>query len=156
MGVSLFQIFLFKNSVNIQNMGCGSCGTSKGAPGGCGSQGSCASGSCNRMNVYDWLANLPFSDPESSCKVVEISFNNGSRKDYFRNASAQFYEKGEMVVVEGVNGIDVGSINLTGELVRLQMKKNNVREDNVEMKKIVRRATEADINKMKENEVART
>jgi cell fate regulator YaaT (PSP1 superfamily) len=52
-----------------------------------------------------------------------------------------------------VNGIDVGSINLTGELVRLQMKKNNVREDNVEMKKIVRRATEADINKMKETKL---
>ena len=64
-------------------MGCGSCGT--GTPNGCKSNGGCSSGGCNRLNVHDWLLNLPFSDPESSCKVVEVSFKNGSRKDYFRN-----------------------------------------------------------------------
>lgn len=130
-------------------MGCGSC--SSGAPGGCKSHGSCASGSCNRMNVHDWLANLPFSDPESACKIIEISFNNGSRKDYFKNASNQFYEKGELVAVEGVNGFDVGSINLTGELVRLQLKKNNIKEDSADIKKILRRASESDIAKLKES-----
>jgi len=129
-------------------MGCGSCGT--GAPGGCKSHGSCASGSCNRMNVYDWLANLPFSDPESSCKMVEVSFNNGSRKDYFKNTTNHFFEKGEMIAVEGVSGFDVGSVNLTGELVRLQLKKNNIKEDNPEIRKILRRANENDLAKMKE------
>ena len=79
-------------------MGCGSCGTSKdGAPGGCQSHGSCSSGGCNRMNVHDWLANLPFSDPESGCRIVEISFNNGSRKDYFKNTTTHFFEKGDLV-----------------------------------------------------------
>lgn len=129
-------------------MGCGSCGT--GAPGGCKSHGSCASGSCNRMNVYDWLANLPFSDPESSCKMVEVSFNNGSRKDYFKNTTNYFFEKGEMIAVEGVSGFDVGSVNLTGELVRLQLKKNNIKEDNPEIKKILRRANDNDLSKLKE------
>jgi hypothetical protein len=75
------------------------------------------------MNVHNWLANLPFSDPENSCRIVEISFNNGSRKDYFKNTSTNFYEKGEMLAVEGVSGFDVGMVNLTGELVRLQLKK---------------------------------
>lgn len=131
-------------------MGCGSCGTASGAPGGCKSHGSCASGSCNRMNVYDWLANLPFSDPESSCKMVEVSFNNGSRKDYFKNTTNYFFEKGEMIAVEGVSGFDVGSVNLTGELVRLQLKKNNIKEDNPEIKKILRRANENDLSKLKE------
>ncbi len=131
-------------------MGCGSCGTTSGAPGGCKSHGSCASGSCNRMNVYDWLANLPFSDPESSCKMVEVSFNNGSRKDYFKNTTNYFFEKGEMIAVEGVSGFDVGSVNLTGELVRLQLKKNNIKEDNPEIKKILRRANENDLSKLKE------
>lgn len=131
-------------------MGCGSCGTGNAAPGGCKSHGSCASGSCNRMNVYDWLANLPFSDPESSCKIIELSFNNGSRKDYFRNSTNLFFEKGDMVAVEGVNGFDVGSVNMTGELVRLQLKKNNIKEDNPEMKKVLRRANENDLNKLKE------
>ena len=132
-------------------MGCGSCGTGKdGAPGGCKSHGSCSSGGCNRMNVHDWLANLPFSDPESGCKIVEISFNNGSRKDYFKNTTNHFFEKGDMVALEGINGFDIGSVNLTGELVRLQLKKNNIKEDSADIKKILRRANETDLNKCKE------
>jgi cell fate regulator YaaT (PSP1 superfamily) len=103
------------------------------------------------MNVHDWLANLPFSDPESSCRVVEVSFNNGSRKDYFKNTSLQYYEKGEMVTLEGVTGFDVGMVNLTGELVRLQLKKHRIDENSVDIKKILRRATEQDLAKMKEN-----
>ena len=132
-------------------MGCGSCGTGKdGAPGGCQSHGHCASGGCNRMNVHDWLSNLPFSDPESNCRIVEISFNNGSRKDYFKNTTLHYFEKGEMVAVEGVSGFDIGMVNLTGELVRLQLKKNKIDEKNAEFKKVLRRATEADMAKMKE------
>jgi len=132
-------------------MGCGSCGTSKdGAPGGCQSHGSCASGGCNRMNVHDWLANLPFSDPESGCRVIEVSFNNGSRKDFFRNNTIQHFEKGDMVSVEGVSGFDVGMVNITGELVRLQMKKKRVDENSADIKKVLRRASETDISKMLE------
>ena len=132
-------------------MGCGSCGSgSDGKPGGCKSNGGCSSGGCNRMNVHDWLANLPFADPESSCRIVEISFNNGSRKDYFRNSSLNYYEKGEMVAVEGVSGFDVGSVNLTGELVRLQLKKHEIKEDDPEIKKILRKASDSDLSKMKE------
>jgi len=134
-------------------MGCGSggsCGSGDSAPGGCQSHGSCSSGSCNRMNVHDWLANLPFSDPESGCRIVEVSFNNGSRKDYFKNTTIHFYEKGDLIAVEGVSGFDVGSVNLTGELVRLQLKKNNIKEESADIKKILRRATESDIAKCKE------
>src|SRR3978361_1260558 len=108
-------------------MSCTSCGTSTGSkPGGCKSNGSCSTGGCNRLNVHDWLANLPFSDPESNCRIVEILFNQGSRKDFYRNNSLQIFEKGELVVIEGVGGFDVGSINLTGELVRLQLKKHGI------------------------------
>ncbi|MBU9935356.1 MAG: hypothetical protein KTQ13_01795 [Ferruginibacter sp.] len=133
-------------------MGCGSCGTSKnGAPSGCQSHGNCATGGCNRMNVHDWLANLPFSDPESGCRIVEVSFNNGSRKDFFRNTTLQQFHKGDMVAVEGVNGFDVGMINITGELVRLQLKKNKVDEKSPEIKKVLRRANDTDISKMIES-----
>ncbi len=124
-------------------MGCGSCGTGK--PNGCKSNGGCSTGGCNRLNVHDWLLNLPFSDPESSCKVVEVSFKQGSRKEFFRNTTLQFFEKGDYVSVEGVSGFDVGEISLTGELVRIQMKKKGVDEANPEMKKILRRSTERDI-----------
>ena len=132
-------------------MGCGSCGSGKnGAPGGCQSHGSCASGSCNRMNVHDWLANLPYSDPESNCRIVEVTFNNGSRKDYYKNNTLHYYGRGEMVVVEGVNGYDVGMVNLTGELVRLQLKKNNLDEKSQDIRKILRRAEEPELSKWRE------
>ena len=124
-------------------MGCGSCGTGK--PNGCKSNGSCSTGGCNRLNVHDWLRNLPQGDLDNSCKVVEISFKQGSRKDFFRNPTFQYYEKGDYVTVEGVNGFDVGQVSLSGELVRLQMKKHGVKEEDPEMKKILRLSTEKDL-----------
>jgi cell fate regulator YaaT (PSP1 superfamily) len=130
-------------------MSCTSCGT--GSPSGCKSNGSCSTGGCNRLNVHDWLANLPFSDPNSDCRVVEISFNNGSRKDFYRNNTLQNFMKGDMVTVEGVSGFDVGMVSLSGELVRMQMKKKGVKEDNPEIKKIMRRANDMDLQKWKES-----
>ncbi|WP_407523583.1 regulatory iron-sulfur-containing complex subunit RicT [Lacibacter sp. MH-610] len=130
-------------------MSCTSCGTGK--PNGCKSNGGCSTGGCNRLNVHDWLANLPFSDPTSDCRVVEITFNNGSRKEFYRNNTLQHFEKGDMVTVEGVSGFDVGMVNLSGELVRMQMKKKGVAEDNPEMKKIMRRANEMDLQKWRES-----
>jgi cell fate regulator YaaT (PSP1 superfamily) len=89
--------------------------------------------------------NLPFSDPESSCRVVEVSFKQGSRKEYYRNPTLQYFEKGEYVTVEGVSGFDVGEVSLTGELVRMQLKKRQIDEFSPEMKKILRKSTERDI-----------
>ncbi len=132
-------------------MGCSSCGTGNEKAPGCKSNGGCSTGGCNRMNVYDWLANLPFSDPESACRVIEVSFNNGSRKDYYRNTTVQLLEKGDMVAVEGVSGFDVGMVNLTGEVVRLQLKKKGVNEADPEMRKILRRAVDRDLDIMRQN-----
>ncbi len=59
-------------------MGCTSCGTGK--PNGCKSNGGCSTGGCNRLNVHDWLANLPIDDAETNCRIVEISFNREVEK----------------------------------------------------------------------------
>jgi cell fate regulator YaaT (PSP1 superfamily) len=135
-------------------MGCSNCGTAKGGkPSGCKSNGGCSTGGCNRLNVHDWLANLPFSDPDSGCRVIEVSFNRGSRKDFYRNTTTQLFEKGDMVSVEGVSGFDVGEVSLTGEMVRLQMKKKDVEESNPEIKKILRRANDKDLDVMQQNKV---
>ena len=132
-------------------MGCGSCSSSKdgGKPGGCKSNGGCSTGGCNRLNVHDWLLNLPYSDPESTCKVIEVSFKQGSRKEFFRNTSSQYFDKGDYVSVEGVSGFDVGEVSLTGELVRLQLKKKGVDEFSPEIKKILRRSSDRDIETFK-------
>lgn len=132
-------------------MGCSACGTTAGKALGCKSNGGCSSGSCNRLNVHDWLVNLPFTDPTSSCKVVEVSFNNGSRKDFFRNTTLQQFVKGDMIAVEGVSGFDVGMVTISGELVRLQLKKNGIPEDQPDMRKVLRRANDNDLKKMQES-----
>ena len=130
-------------------MGCSNCGTSDGKPSGCKSNGGCSTGGCNRMNVHDWLANLPISD--DSCRVVEVSFNNGSRKDFYRNSTTHIFEKGDMVSMEGVSGFDVGMISLSGEAVRLQMKKRGVEENDPNMKKILRHANDRDLQVLEQN-----
>lgn len=124
-------------------MGCESCGTK---PNGCKSNGGCSTGSCNRLNVHDWLMNLPMGDGESTCKIVELSFKNGSRKDFFRNNSLQIFEKGDYVTIEGVGGFDVGEVSLNGELVRVQMKKKGVKEFSPDIKKILRRSSDRDLD----------
>ena len=129
-------------------MGCTSCGTGK--PNGCKSNGGCSTGGCNRLNVYDWLSNLPIDDMQSMCRVVEVSFNQGSRKDFYRNNTPNPFSKGDIVAVEGISGFDVGTVNLTGELVRLQLKKKRVDENSPEIKKILRLASDNDIAKWKE------
>lgn len=129
-------------------MGCSSCGTGK--PNGCKSNGGCSTGGCNRLNVYNWLADLPIDSVENTCRIVEVSFNQGSRKDFYRNNTSNIFSKGDIIAVEGVSGFDVGTVNLTGELVRLQMKKKKVDENSPEIKKILRFASDNDISKWKE------
>lgn len=129
-------------------MGCTSCGTGK--PTGCKGNGGCSSGGCNRLNVYDWLADLPVDNIENTCRIVEVSFNQGSRKDFYKNNTSNFFYKGDVITVEGVSGFDVGTVNLTGELVRLQLKKKRVEENSPEIKRILRLATDSDIAKWKE------
>ena len=98
------------------------------------------------MNAFDWLMNMPIAALADECNVIEVSFNQGSRKDFFRNTTVQEFEKGDMVCVEGVSGFDLGEVSLTGEIVRLQMKKRNIKEENPEMKKVLRRASDRDID----------
>jgi cell fate regulator YaaT (PSP1 superfamily) len=132
-------------------MGCVGCETAGGKVAGCKSNGGCSTGGCNRMNVHDWLANFPFADFESACRVIEVSFNNGSRKDFFKNTTVHLFEKGDLIAVEGVSGFDVGSVTLTGEVVRLQLKKKGIKENDLEMKKVLRRATDRDLDVQAQN-----
>jgi cell fate regulator YaaT (PSP1 superfamily) len=82
---------------------------------------------------------------------VEVCFNNGSRKDFFRNNTVHVFEKGDFVSVEGVSGFDVGEVSLTGEIVRIQLKKKGIKENDAEIKKILRRAGDRDIELLRQN-----
>ena len=139
-------------------MGCSSCGTATGGkPGGCKSNGGCSSGGCNRLNVHNWLADLPLYDSARPYPVIEVSFSKGSRKEFFRNNTHNILEKNDWIAVEGVSGYDVGQVSLTGELVKLQLKKYGVTENSV-VKRVLHPATEEEMtarnaNKEREAEV---
>jgi cell fate regulator YaaT (PSP1 superfamily) len=111
---------------------------------GCGSSGGCSSGACNRMNSFDWFADIPLSD-NYNFNMVEISFKNGSRKGFYKNDKKLDLFRGDLVVVEASQGFDIGEVALTGELVKLQMKKKDVKESSDNIRPILRKASEAEI-----------
>lgn len=132
-----------------KEMGCASCSVSQnGVPQGCGNKGHCTSGSCNKKNTFDWLATLDIHDP-LEYRIVEVSFKKGNHKKFFINPESTGAETGDMVVVESSNGYDIGRISLSGDLVRIQMKKKNKEEESI-IYKIIRRANERDLEKLAE------
>ncbi len=127
-------------------MSCNSCGTgSDGKPGGCKSNGTCASDSCNKLTVFDWLANMSLPNGQEPFNCVEVRFKNG-RKAYFKNPDKLSLSMGDIVATEVSPGHDVGMVTLAGELVKVQMKKKRVKIDSEEVKKIYRKATQKDID----------
>lgn len=127
------------------------CSTSEGGSGGC--SGGCSSGGCNKLNVYDWLANMELPSGQKKFDVVEVRFKN-SRKEYFRNVNDLPLVVGEVVAVEGSPGHDIGIVSLTGELVKLQLKKRNIQAEDPAMKKLYRKAKQADVEKWQEAQAA--
>ncbi len=130
-------------------MSCQGCATgTDGKAKGCKSNGGCSSGGCNRLNTYDWLSKMDIYDP-SAFEYVEVSFKNGSRKSFYRNEPHTRAITGDTVVVESQNGHDIGKISLSGELVRLQMKKKKTDEQSVSYG-IIRKANERDMERLRE------
>ncbi len=126
--------------------GCGSTATTGKTPAGCQDNGSCMTSGCNKLDVYDWLSDMDLPSNYKPFNIVEVRFK-GSRKDFYINTDNLYLEMGEMVAVEpSTGGFDIGHVSLTGELVRLQLKKSNVKADAV-LKKIYRKANEADVQK---------
>lgn len=114
---------------------------------GCGmSAKGCSRIQNNKLNTYDWLCGVP--DAENATDFVEVQFKN-TRKGYYLNNMHLPLEKGDMVAVEANPGHDIGTVSLTGKLVLLQMRKNNVRMDQ-EPKKIYRKARQNDLDKYEE------
>ncbi len=123
-------------------MACGS--------GGC-STGSCSSGACNKLNTFDWLAEMELPPHQKPFDIVEVRFK-GTRKEFYRLPAQVECYINEQVVVEAEHGFDIGTLSLKGELVKLQMKKYNRTEEQGDFKKIIRKANEADTAKLKENQ----
>jgi cell fate regulator YaaT (PSP1 superfamily) len=127
-------------------MACTSCSTSDGgAPKGCKNNGTCGTDSCNKLTVFDWLANMSLPSGEAPFDCVEIRFKNG-RKEFYRNTEKLTLSIGDVVATEASPGHDVGIVTLTGELVKVQMKKKGVKLTSPDILKIYRKASQKDID----------
>ncbi len=144
-------------SIYIFNMACGQCSS-----GSCGTvtailsddktnhkntagcrSGSCSSG-CTKLNSFDWLSDLELP-ATIRYNVVEVKFKGG-RKEYFRNSNNLELYTGDFVACEMATGYHIGTVSLQGELVRLQLIKKGI-SDNDELTKILRIATDRDMEK---------
>ena len=126
-------------------MACASCSTKDGQPKGCKNNGTCGTDSCNKLTVFDWLSNMSLPSGEKPFNWVEVRYKNG-RKEYYHNTENLTLSIGDIVATQAQSGHDIGMITLTGELVRVQMKRKNVPEKIGEALKIYRKASQKDID----------
>ncbi|MGB0881566.1 MAG: PSP1 domain-containing protein [Vicingaceae bacterium] len=126
-------------------MGCSGCSSARG----CGTSAKgCKSktGSCNKLNVFNWLSDIELPHGQKMFDCVEVRFKN-SRKEFYRNVDELPLQIGDIVAVESSPGHDIGTVSLTGELVKKQMQKRKVSYDSEEVKKVYRQAKKTDVDK---------
>lgn len=127
-------------------MGCSSCSTGKdGQPKGCKNNGTCGTDGCNKLTVFDWLSNMSLPNGEKPFDFVEVRFKN-SRKEFFKNTESLTLSIGDIVATQAQSGHDIGMVTLTGELVRVQMKKKKAPFSGEEVCKVYRKASQKDID----------
>ena len=127
-------------------MGCTSCSSgADGQPKGCKNNGTCGSDGCNKLTVFDWLSNMSLPGDQKPFIGVEVRFKNG-RKHFYKNSENLSLSIGDIVATEAMSGYDIGIITLTGELVKVQMKKKSPDVTTDDLSKIYRKATQKDIN----------
>lgn len=127
-------------------MGCASCSSGGGTPKGCKNNGTCSSGGCNKLEVYDWLANISLPSGQTPFDLVEVRFKN-ARKAFYRNADQLQLQTGDVVVIDANPGWDIGVVSALGELARIQVKKKAPQLKALECKKILRIANQEEIDK---------
>ena len=128
-------------------MSCNNCSTdTNGIPKGCKSNGSCGTGSCDKLTVFDWLSNMALPNGQSKFDIAEVRFKNG-RKHFFKNSKSLPVNIGDLIAVESSPGHDIGTVSLTGELVNFQLRKQGIKIEGHEFKKVYRKAKPADLDK---------
>ena len=100
----------------------------------------------HQLNTFDWLADVPGIDQDTD--LVEVQFKN-TRKGYYHNIYNLDLKKGDIVAVEASPGHDIGVVTLTGRLVKLQVKKANLKSAD-DIKRIYRLAKQVDMEKYHE------
>jgi cell fate regulator YaaT (PSP1 superfamily) len=103
--------------------------------------------SCAKLDSYNWLREL--SDGFDIPDIVEVRFKN-TRKEIYCNVNGLRLKRGDFVAVEASPGHDLGIVTLAGEIVDKQLAKTKYDPRIDELKKVYRKAKEADIEKWEE------
>lgn len=127
--------------------GCATCNTTDAGVKGCKNNGVCGTSGCNKLNSFNWLTDMELPI-DSRFDVVEVRFKNG-KKEFFRNVNKFDLHNGDPIIVDVPNGHHLGFVALQGELVRLQMIKKNIANDD-QIKSIYRIANDKDLTKFEE------
>lgn len=126
-------------------MGCASCGNGEKSPRGCKNNGTCSSGGCNKLDVFDWLANISLPQGQTTFDLVEVRFKN-ARKVFYRNAEGLSLQTSDIVVIDANPGWDIGVVSALGELAKIQVKKKSPNLKSSECKKILHIAKQEEID----------
>ncbi len=126
-------------------MGCSTCSNGGGLPKGCRGNGSCGTSGCNTLTVFDWLSDMEPAAGQTPFDWVEVRFKNG-RKEFYKNTDGLSLHMGDVIAVEAQPGHDIGQVSLTGELVRLQMRKKKFRQHPDQSLKVYRKANQKDLD----------
>lgn len=108
----------------------------------------CNSGGCNKLHSFNWLENIP-KTLNDNFDIIEVRFKN-SRKSFYKNSNNLKLKQGDVIAVEASPGHDIGIVSLTGDLVKVQLIKNNIDFNSTELKKVYRKAKPNDIEKWEE------
>lgn len=106
----------------------------------------CKNSGCSKLATFNYLENIP--DTYQNCEMVEVRFKN-TRKGFFRSNHNLKLSVGDIVAVESSPGHDIGIVSLTGQLVIQQMRRQNLKINESDLKKVYRRAKTIDIEKWK-------
>ncbi|MEI6822402.1 MAG: regulatory iron-sulfur-containing complex subunit RicT [Bacteroidota bacterium] len=101
---------------------------------------------CCKLDAHDWLKDIDKPDNKLAFDHIEVRFKN-SRKEFFKITDDIDYQIGDIVAVEGLPGHDIGIVSLTGDIVKMQMKKKNFDIKSAEIKKVFRKARPSDVEK---------
>ena len=126
-------------------MSCKTCSSGGGKPNGCQTNGTCSTSGCNKLEVYNWLANIDLPGGQKTYDILEVRFKN-SRKGFFRNVQKINIQVGDIVVVDASSGFDVGVVSIVGELAKIQVAKKGKDFKPLETRKILRIADQKDID----------
>lgn len=104
----------------------------------------CDCGKRSNLDCTNWLGDIPGNDFE----IVEVQFKN-TRKGFYRNSAHLPLEVGDMVAVEANPGHDIGRVSMMGSLVKLQMKKANLKPG-AEILRVFRKAKASDLERFEQ------